>query len=96
MTVNPGWGGQTFIAALAGQAARACARCSATGVALEVDGGIDTETAGPCARPARRCSWPARRCSAPSDPAEAYRAIAGAPPAPTERRRGTAPRSPRR
>ena len=46
MTVNPGWGGQPFIPSSL-ERIRALAR---HGVAVEVDGGIDRETAGPCAQ----------------------------------------------
>ena len=46
MTVNPGWGGQPFIPASPGKIERLRALIGA-GPALEVDGGIDTITAGP-------------------------------------------------
>ena len=49
MTVNPGWGGQPFIPASLGKIERLRALIGA-GPALEVDGGIDTTTAGPCAQ----------------------------------------------
>jgi ribulose-phosphate 3-epimerase len=48
MTVNPGWGGQEFIPASLAKLERLRAML-APGTALEVDGGIDAETAGPCA-----------------------------------------------
>jgi ribulose-phosphate 3-epimerase len=53
MTVNPGWGGQPFIAHSPAKIKRVRAIVGA-GVAVEVDGGIDPETA----------PWPARRSSA--------------------------------
>lgn len=49
MTVNPGWGGQDFIPASPAKVERLRAMLPA-GTALEVDGGIDASTAGPCAR----------------------------------------------
>jgi ribulose-phosphate 3-epimerase len=48
MTVNPGWGGQPFIPASLDKIARLRALIGHD-VELEVDGGIDTATAGPCA-----------------------------------------------
>ena len=48
MTVNPGWGGQAFIPASLGKLERLRALLG-PGVAIEVDGGIDAGTAGPCA-----------------------------------------------
>jgi len=48
MTVNPGWGGQEFIARSLDRIARLRALIGDE-ADLEVDGGIDAETAGPCA-----------------------------------------------
>jgi ribulose-phosphate 3-epimerase len=48
MTVNPGWGGQPFIPSSLDKIARLRDLLPET-VALTVDGGIDTTTAGPCA-----------------------------------------------
>jgi ribulose-phosphate 3-epimerase len=48
MTVNPGWGGQPFIAGSPAKVERLRAMIG-PGPALEVDGGIDARTAGPCA-----------------------------------------------
>jgi ribulose-phosphate 3-epimerase len=48
MTVNPGWGGQAFIPASLDKIARLRALIGPD-VELEVDGGIDVQTAGPCA-----------------------------------------------
>lgn len=47
MTVNPGFGGQKFIASQLGKIAQAAKRIAATGrpIDLEVDGGITPETA---------------------------------------------------
>ena len=49
MTVNPGWGGQEFIPSSLGKLERLRALLGPE-TALEVDGGIDARTAGPCAR----------------------------------------------
>jgi ribulose-phosphate 3-epimerase len=48
MTVDPGWGGQPFIPASLDKLRRLRALLP-EGVDLEVDGGIDEQTAGPCA-----------------------------------------------
>ena len=48
MTVNPGWGGQPFIAASLDKLRR-LRELLPDGVDLEVDGGLDEHTAGPCA-----------------------------------------------
>jgi ribulose-phosphate 3-epimerase len=48
MTVNPGWGGQAFLPSSLAKLERARALLG-PGPAIEVDGGIDVETAGRCA-----------------------------------------------
>jgi ribulose-phosphate 3-epimerase len=48
MTVNPGWGGQEFLDSSLSKIERLHALVG-PGPALEVDGGIDAATAGPCA-----------------------------------------------
>jgi len=48
MTVNPGWGGQAFIPGSEDRV-RALRELAGPDAALEVDGGIDASTAGPCA-----------------------------------------------
>ena len=48
MTVNPGWGGQAFIPRSLDRIARLRALIGAE-ADIEVDGGIDADTAGPCA-----------------------------------------------
>ena len=66
MSVNPGWGGQTFIPGSLDKLARLRAALP-DHVALEVDGGVhERDRAVRASRPARTCSWPARRCSAPT------------------------------
>jgi ribulose-phosphate 3-epimerase len=47
MSVNPGWGGQSFIPNSAGKLARLRAMLP-DGVALEVDGGVHDQTIGTC------------------------------------------------
>jgi ribulose-phosphate 3-epimerase len=49
MTVNPGWGGQTFLERSIGKLERLRALVG-PGVSIEVDGGIDGETARRCAQ----------------------------------------------
>ena len=49
MTVNPGWGGQMFLPRSPGKIERLRALIG-PGPALEVDGGVDARTAGPCAQ----------------------------------------------
>jgi ribulose-phosphate 3-epimerase len=49
MTVNPGWGGQEFLPHTLTKVERLRAMLG-PGPVIEVDGGIDAETAGPCAQ----------------------------------------------
>jgi ribulose-phosphate 3-epimerase len=49
MTVNPGWGGQEFLPHTLTKIERLRALLG-PGPVIEVDGGIDAETAGPCAQ----------------------------------------------
>ncbi|MFM9938550.1 MAG: ribulose-phosphate 3-epimerase [Hyphomicrobiaceae bacterium] len=50
MTVNPGFGGQAFIPAMTEKMARIKAMIGARPIHLEVDGGVNPETAALCAR----------------------------------------------
>jgi ribulose-phosphate 3-epimerase len=81
MTVNPGWGGQAFIARSAGKVQRLRAlldegRAPGEGAALEVDGGIDSDTA-PAIRAAGASLFVAGSAIfGAADPAAAYVAIA--------------------
>jgi ribulose-phosphate 3-epimerase len=77
MTVNPGWGGQAF---LPGSVAKIERLRAAVGErpALEVDGGIDAGTAGPCARAGANVFVAGSAVFGASDPAAAYRAVAEA------------------
>ena len=75
MTVNPGWGGQAFIPASLAKLERLRAML-APGTALEVDGGIDAETAGPCARSGATLFVAGTSVFGAGDPAAAVREIA--------------------
>jgi ribulose-phosphate 3-epimerase len=77
MTVNPGWGGQAFIPSSTAKIERLRALLGPA-PGLEVDGGIDTETAGPCAAAGATAFVAGTALFGASDPAEAYRAIAAA------------------
>ena len=50
MTVNPGFGGQRFIEGMVPKIEACRALIGDRPIRIEVDGGIDPETAGPCAR----------------------------------------------
>jgi ribulose-phosphate 3-epimerase len=77
MTVNPGWGGQPFIPSSLARVARVRElvgdRC-----AVQVDGGVDTETARACRDSGANLLVAGSAIFAKPDPAEAYRAIAAA------------------
>jgi ribulose-phosphate 3-epimerase len=77
MTVNPGWGGQEF---LPGSISKIERLRSAIGErpALEVDGGIDTTTAGPCARAGASVFVAGSAVFGAADPGAAYRDVADA------------------
>jgi ribulose-phosphate 3-epimerase len=77
MTVNPGWGGQRF---LPGSLAKVERLRALTGdrPALEVDGGIDAETAGPCAAAGATVFVAGSAVFGAKSPADAYRAVAAA------------------
>jgi ribulose-phosphate 3-epimerase len=77
MTVNPGWGGQAFIPASLGRLERLRALLGPH-TTLEVDGGIDAETAGPCARAGATLFVAGTSVFGSSDPASAVQAIAQA------------------
>ena len=77
MSVNPGWGGQPFISATHAKLARLHALFPAM-TAIEVDGGIDVATAGPCADDGARLLVAGSAIFGSADPAEAYAAIAAA------------------
>jgi ribulose-phosphate 3-epimerase len=75
MTVNPGWGGQPFIAASLGKLPRVRA-VTGEGPAVEVDGGIDPETAPGCRRAGASIFVAGSAIFGEPDPAAAYEAIA--------------------
>ncbi|HEV3228747.1 MAG TPA: ribulose-phosphate 3-epimerase [Solirubrobacteraceae bacterium] len=77
MTVNPGWAGQEFIPFSLDKVRRLRALIGA-GIALEVDGGIDPETAGPCAQAGASSFVAGSAIFDTPDPAQAYREIAAA------------------
>ena len=75
MTVNPGWGGQAFLPASLGKLERLRALLG-PGIAIEVDGGIDAETAGPCAAAGATAFVAGTALFGKPDPAAAFREIA--------------------
>ena len=83
MTVNPGWGGQPFIASSPDKVARL--RESAPRPVIEVDGGIDAETAGSVADAGATLFVAGSAVFKAADPGRAYRDIATAAGADSER-----------
>jgi ribulose-phosphate 3-epimerase len=77
MTVNPGWGGQKFLPGSLAKIERLRALIGA-GPALEVDGGIDERTVGPCAAAGATVYVAGSAVFGAEDPAHAYLAVAGA------------------
>ncbi|HTA11823.1 MAG TPA: ribulose-phosphate 3-epimerase [Solirubrobacteraceae bacterium] len=75
MTVNPGWGGQPFIAHALDKLPRVRALVGAS-VAVEVDGGIDPLTAPSCREAGANVFVAGSAIFSAADPGEAYRAIA--------------------
>jgi ribulose-phosphate 3-epimerase len=75
MTVNPGWGGQPFIAHSLEKLPRVRALVGAD-VAVEVDGGIDPDTAPACRQAGASVFVAGSAIFSAPDPGEAYRAIA--------------------
>ena len=75
MTVNPGWGGQAFIAHSLEKLPRVRAIVG-DGVAVQVDGGIDSDTAPPCLRAGASVFVAGSAIFGAPDPGAAYRAIA--------------------
>jgi ribulose-phosphate 3-epimerase len=76
MTVNPGWGGQKFIERSLERIGALAARDG--GGWLEVDGGIDARTAGPCAKAGATAFVAGSAIFGAPDPAAAFREIAAA------------------
>jgi ribulose-phosphate 3-epimerase len=77
MTVNPGWGGQPFIERSIDRI-RELAKRAGNDTAIEVDGGIDARTAGPCARAGATTFVAGSAIFGRPDPAEAFREISAA------------------
>jgi ribulose-phosphate 3-epimerase len=77
MTVNPGWGGQPFIPETLPKVER-LRELLAEQVAIEVDGGVDEETAPRCADAGARLFVAGSAVMGADDPAEAYRRLAAA------------------
>ena len=78
MTVNPGWGGQVFIEHSLDKIERLrhiLGDREGDGVALEVDGGMDTDTAAPCRAAGANLFVAGSAIFGEPDPAVAYRAI---------------------
>jgi ribulose-phosphate 3-epimerase len=77
MTVNPGWGGQVFIPTSPAKVRRMRALLGET-PDLEVDGGIDRDTAGPCAEAGATLFVAGSAVFRATDPGAAFREIAAA------------------
>ncbi len=77
MSVNPGWGGQSFIAHSLLKLER-MRRALPDEVALEVDGGIHDETAGPVVQAGANLLVAGSAVFGSPDPAETYRRIVAA------------------
>ncbi len=77
MSVNPGWGGQPFIAASLAKLAQLRGLLGEQ-TALEVDGGVDVITAGPCAEQGATLLVAGSAVFGAADPAEAYAALVSA------------------
>jgi ribulose-phosphate 3-epimerase len=75
MTVNPGWGGQQFIPASLDKIRR-LRELIGPDVELEVDGGIDVETAAPCAEAGASLFVAGTSVFGSPDPGAAFRQVA--------------------
>jgi ribulose-phosphate 3-epimerase len=75
MTVNPGWGGQRFIPATLDKV-RALHAELAPGAIIEVDGGVDADTAPDCVAAGATWLVAGSAVFGADEPAESYRAIA--------------------
>ncbi|MEZ5078484.1 MAG: ribulose-phosphate 3-epimerase [Solirubrobacterales bacterium] len=76
MTVNPGWGGQSFIPTSPAKVERLAPL--AAGAKIEVDGGIEVETAGPVAAAGASLFVAGSAIFSSADPAQAYVDVATA------------------
>jgi ribulose-phosphate 3-epimerase len=77
MTVNPGWGGQAFLPNSIAKLERLRGLLG-PGTAIEVDGGIDAETAAPCAGAGATAFVAGTAVFGAADPVAAVHEIAGA------------------
>ena len=77
MTVNPGWGGQSFLEASPARIER-LRSLSGPGPVIEVDGGIAAETAARCAEAGAQLFVAGSAVFGAADPAAAVREIAAA------------------
>jgi len=77
MTVDPGWGGQPYIEGSTAKVAR-LRELLGPGVPIEVDGGIDAQTAGPVAEAGATLFVAGSAIFGTPDPAAAYAEIAAA------------------
>ena len=77
MTVNPGWGGQPFIGESPAKIAR-LRELLPEDVPIEVDGGVDPDTAPPCARAGAGLFVAGSYVFGADDPAAAYTRVAEA------------------
>ena len=77
MTVNPGWGGQAFLRNQLDKVRRARALLG-EGVAIEVDGGVNPETAAECAEAGATWFGAGAAIFKSDDPAARFREIASA------------------
>jgi len=77
MSVNPGWGGQSFIASSPAKLER-LRELGTDGCAVEVDGGVDANTAAKCVEAGAGLLVAGSAVFGADDPGEAYRRIAEA------------------
>ncbi len=77
MSVNPGWGGQSFIPHSAGKLQRLRAMLP-DGVALEVDGGVHEQTIGTCVASGANLLVAGSAVFGSDDPVAAYLRMADA------------------
>ena len=74
MTVNPGWGGQKFLPQSVDKLRR-LKDVVGENAAIEVDGGIDAETIGPCAQAGASVFVAGSAVFGTDDPAAAVREL---------------------
>ncbi|MCK9248938.1 MAG: ribulose-phosphate 3-epimerase [Solirubrobacteraceae bacterium] len=77
MTVNPGWGGQSFIPTSPDKVRRIAERV-APGTAIQVDGGVDLSTIGTCAQAGATVFVAGSAVFGKDDPGQAVRDLAAA------------------